>query len=342
MRRMSASVITSDWTSISNGLKLICLMQTNRIPSGGAQPSDLLSAIYRVEVRNEEKISATDRAFCEQQQTALYETLEQIERCHALLRTEAGRYCDLYNISDMPNGRLVALERCKNDDAIPTDYRIAACRIFDTIETFVKLYHDVNEIFAARIVRYFNETYNVSVPIPNVDAETLMLGTRPVYTTYVDRVIEHLGGRSFRDTAEEEILERFLNLVRPGRWAKSKPEVKGCKITFPNIVSYDDFYIKWDRCYHMAYGNHSKFDTFCEGIIFGADNRLNGSRESVIGLNTDDVDLTRWYDTATESGIQLQFFKNGRIDVKFKDAATAEASFRRLRLQELLLHNDNS
>lgn len=322
-----------------NTLKLFP-MQTNTNPSGGAQPSDLLSAIYRVEVRNEEKISATDRAFCERQQAALYQTLEQIERCYDLLRTEAELYHNIYKITYKPNGCIVAQEQSKTGN-IPTDYRIAACRIFDAIEMFVKLYHEVNEIFAARIVRYFNDTYHVSVPAPSVDAETLKMGDRPIYTTYVDRVIEHLGGRSFRATAETEILERFLNLVRPGRWAKSKPEVKGCKITFPNIVSYDDFYIKWDRCYHIAYGNHSKFDTFCEGIMLGTDGRLDGSRQSVIGLNTDDVDLTRWYDTATESGIQLQFFKNGRVDVKFKDSAAAEVCFQRLCLHELRLYNDN-
>ena len=37
------------------------------------------------------------------------------------------------------------------------------------------------------------------------------MGFRPVYDTYVDVVIEHLGGKSFRETAVEELLARFLN-----------------------------------------------------------------------------------------------------------------------------------
>lgn len=317
-------------------------MQTNTNPSGGAQPSDLLSAIYEVEVRNEGKISAADRTFCERQQAACHEALARIEQSHAFLTAQVEQFHDNYEISYKPNGHIITRERQSLDDDIPFSYRIVARQLFADIEAFAKLNHEVNEIFAARIVRYFNETYHVSVPIPNVDAETLKLGERPVYTTYVDRVIGHLGGRSFRTTAETEILERFLNLVRPGRWAKSKPEVKGCKITFPDIISYDDFYFKWHHSHHMSYGIQSRLDTFCEGVMLGADGRLDGSRESILDLNTDDVDLARWYDTTTESGIQLQFFKNGRIDVKFKDAATAEASFHRLRLQELLLHNDNS
>ncbi len=37
----------------------------------------------------------------------------------------------------------------------------------------------------------------------------MRMGFRPVYQTYVDMVIEHLGGKSFRETAEEELLARF-------------------------------------------------------------------------------------------------------------------------------------
>lgn len=54
----------------------------------------------------------------------------------------------------------------------------------------------------------------------------MRMGFRPVYQTYVDTVIEHLGGKSFRETAEEELLARFLKTVQPSRWSKVKPELK--------------------------------------------------------------------------------------------------------------------
>ena len=47
------------------------------------------------------------------------------------------------------------------------------------------------------------------------------MGFRPQYMTHVDTVIEHLGGRSFRKTAEDELIKRFLQLVKPNRWSKS-------------------------------------------------------------------------------------------------------------------------
>ncbi len=68
------------------------------------------------------------------------------------------------------------------------------------------------------------------------------MGFRPQYMTHVDTVIEYLGGRSFRKTAEDELIKRFLQLVKPNRWSKVKPELKGDKIFFPNIVIFDSFY----------------------------------------------------------------------------------------------------
>ena len=108
-------------------------MQTNMNPSGGAQPSDLLSTIYKVEVRNEEKISAADRAFCQRQQAALYETLERIERCYAVLRAEAEHYNDFFKITCEPNGRIAACAQHPVGDGIPADYRIAAFKLFSCV-----------------------------------------------------------------------------------------------------------------------------------------------------------------------------------------------------------------
>ena len=311
-------------------------MQTNTNPSGGAQPSDLLPAIYEVEVRNEEKISAADRIFCEQEQSEFYQTLEQIERCYAALRAEVERHRGCYEIAYKPNGSVSIRERDTT-----TDYHLAVSHLINRINDFVRLNYNIHTIFANRIVRYFNDTYHVSVPDPHIDRDTLAMGTRPVYTTFVDRVIEHLDGRNFRATAEEEIIHRFLGLVTSGRRATSKPELKGSKIAFPAIVSYNDFYIKLERRYQIPYDCNSTMDTFCEGIVFGADGRLDGSQKTILHLRADDIDLKRWYDTTTESGVQLQFFRNGRIDVKFGDADAAEACFRRLRLHDPLSTDNN-
>lgn len=57
----------------------------------------------------------------------------------------------------------------------------------------------------------------------------------------------------------------------------------------------------------------------------------------IIGLHEDDVDVSRWYDLTTTNAEQIKFYKNGRIDVRFKDCTIAENCFKRLRLDEITL-----
>lgn len=166
------------------------------------------------------------------------------------------------------------------------------------------------------------------------------MGSRPHYMTYVDAVIEHLGGRSFRKTAEEELIKRFHQLVKPHRWSKVKPELKGDKISFPNIVVFDSFYYDYNRTNHVHYNYHGNISTLCEGIAFGSDDVLCGDKGMVMRLNQDNVDISGWYDLTTTNATGMKFFRNGRIDVRFKDREAASLCFNRLRLDELRLQEE--
>lgn len=201
--------------------------------------------------------------------------------------------------------------------------------------------HNAIRNFISRIIGYFNNTYSVSVEAPKIDEKTLPIDFRPVYNTYVDVVIEHLGGKSFRDTAEEELIKRFLNTVRPSCWSKVKPEQKKDRIIFPDIVTWDSIHYQYYKEYDFEYDSDRKVSQFCEGIAFGADDVLCGSIEMIMGLDTRNVDISRWYDLTTSNALNIKFYANGRIDVKFKDSATAESCFKRLRLNEIKLRDEN-
>lgn len=134
----------------------------------------------------------------------------------------------------------------------------------------------------------------MSVPVPKIDEKTLHMGFRPVYETYVDMVIEHLGGKSFRETAEEELLKRFLQTVTPSCWSKVKPELKKDKIIFPDIVRWDNIHLEYHQEYEFEYGTKQKVDTFCEGIAFGTDDVLCGGIGMIVGLCDRNVDITGW------------------------------------------------
>lgn len=299
--------------------------------------TDLLSGILEVEIRNEEKITAQDRLYCEKQQEQLYKSLEQIDRWYEIFTTETENYRERHRIRYKENGEISYSEKLYPDDS---NYSHHEFRPFKSINMLTSANHSANQNFASRIIGYFNRTYNVSVPVPEINGDTLKMGFRPQYMTYVDAVIEHLGGRSFRKTAEEELLKRFHKLVKPNRWSKVKPELKGDKISFPNIVVFDSFYYDYNRTNHVHYNYHGNISTLCEGIAFGSDDVLCGDNGMIMRLNRDNVDISGWYDLTTTNATGMKFFRNGRVDVRFKDREAASLCFNRLRLDELRLQEE--
>ena len=313
-------------------------MQTTATAKVGNAP-DLLSGILSVQVRNEEIITEQDRLYCQRQQDLLYKTLDQIDRWYAIFKEDAERYREEKNFKYEDNGK-VPVRNCLISDFGKDDYSHNEFKPFDQINDLVDKNHNANANFADRIISYFNKTYNVAVPVPAVDEKTLRMGFRPVYQTYVDAVIEHLGGKSFRETAEEELLARFLKTVRPSCWSKVKPELKNDRIILPNILRFDDFYIQHCQQYHLCYSYDGNLENICEGIAYGADDILNGSSRIIMGFDNHDMDISQWYNLTLTNAEQIKFYKNGRIDIRFKNSAAAGNCFKRLRLDEITLQED--
>ena len=78
----------------------------------------------------------------------------------------------------------------------------------------------------------------------------------------------------------------------------------------------------------------------CAGIAYGADDILNGNSKMIIRFDDNDISVTDWYDLTTTNAEQIRFYKNGRIDVRFKDSAAAESCFKRLHLDEITLREN--
>ena len=312
-------------------------MQTTTSIKAGNAP-DLLSGILSVQVRNEEKITEQDRLYCQSQQDLLYKTLNQIEKWYAIFKEDAEQYRKERQFKYEDNGKVSIRDFYFHNGQ--DDYSHNEFKPFNLINDLVDKSHNANANFANRIISYFNKTYNVDVPVPKIDGQTLPMGFRPVYQTYVDSVIEHLGGKSFRETAEEELLARFLKTVRPSRWSKVKPELKKDKITFPDIVYWDSIHLEYHGEYEFSYDCRNKVNIFCEGIAYGSDDLINGSTGMVIGLDERNVDITQWYSLTTDNARQIKFYKNGRIDIRFKDSPAAENCYKRLHLDVITLNED--
>jgi hypothetical protein len=135
--------------------------EMNETTQAGGTP-DLLSSIMGVEVRNEEKIAAEDREFCETRQASLYATLRQLQWWYSLFTANAERYRESHNLAYEENGSVDtrSLHTFYHNET-SAGYSAFEFLPFDGIDDVVKLYGHAVEAFGLDIVRYFNRKYGV-------------------------------------------------------------------------------------------------------------------------------------------------------------------------------------
>ena len=147
-------------------------MQTTTATHAGDK-ADLLSGILEVEIRNEEKITAQDRLFCEKQLEMLYNALEQIDQWYGIFTKEAEKYRESHRISYKENGEI--RHTYSTADSEYKDYTVHTFKPFKAINELVSSNLNANKGFAQRIIGYFNRTYNVSIPVPEINGNTLKI-----------------------------------------------------------------------------------------------------------------------------------------------------------------------
>lgn len=295
--------------------------------------SNMLSVFDSIQIRNEEKISQSDRDYCEMHQANLYTILDQLDASYEAFRKDAEKYTDEYRCSLKQDGRIDYHDPYRyssNHD----HYKEFQFLPFKSMNAIVEMRAKAIQSFAGAIISYFNRSYSLSVSTPRIDEKTLPVNYRPVYNSYVDTVINHLGGKNFRQKAEEEIIARLLALYPKCGW-KNPPVQKGKTIMFNNLVSYNRSSIEVYKQYELDYDYSRNLQALCSGIALYSDNRLNGGIHIVRDFKEKNVSLTEWYKLFTIKSVELKFFKNGRIDVRFESLAEADACFSKLKLNTL-------
>jgi hypothetical protein len=297
------------------------------------QGTAMLKIFDSIQVRNEEKISGQDILFCEKQQKMLGQSLSQLDHWYAVFQESVENYADTWKINFQPNGTVKTTKVYNGLKEEFQDYNQYAFTPFDAINEIVEKRRMSIEKFAHNIIQYFNDNYKLFVPIPVFDKESLSITFQPEYMTYVDMVIAHLGGRGFRETAEEELINLFHQTVH--RYERHDlPELKTKTIIFHGLLRFDNFYLQYNQ-YKIGWDQEAYISRLCSGLAFHAHDRLNGDSGVIHGYDRNNVDITGWYNLSTSPAEQLKFYKNGRVDVKFKDAASAEECFKKLKLNEL-------
>jgi hypothetical protein len=301
--------------------------------------TDLLSSIMGVTIRNEEKIAVEDREFCEARQEKLYATLRHLKEWYDLLTAKAERYRESRNLIYEQNGSIEKynLRNVYHNEG-RDDYAAFEFIPVESINEVVKLYGRAVEAFTRDVVSHFNDKYGVSVPLPDIDDEKLPMGFMPTYQTCVDAVIAHLGGKGFRETAEEELIARFHKVLMPYSPSNFKAELRGDRIVIPNVLRFDSYII--NNMLSLSWNSETDLSHLCAGIIFGTMGSLNGGVNYIADYDRHDVDVSRWYSLIGGS-VSVKFFKNHRVDFKFENAAAAERCWKKLRLDTIKPKTDN-
>lgn len=306
--------------------------QQNR---AGGQSSDLLSLFDSIHVRNEEKIPAEDRQFCEKLQGELHRALDRLTGEYNYFKNKADEYEGIYAFSFEEDGTVYVSNELSPKNCEDRYFIRSEFKPFKAINEIVDSQKCIIRSFENQIIAYFNQKYHVHIDQPERE-EKIVWGFKPTYQYLVDIVLGYLGGRNFRETAEYELLQRFHKVA--ARWAKHRdlyPLLKGEKIVFPRVISFDEFY---SDQYHIHYNSKNDVDLFCSGIAF-CDDTFHGSSRMIIGFDSNNVDLSKWYDLTTDKATKMKFFKNGRIDVQFKDKTTSKDCFLKLKLDQYLPEN---
>lgn len=297
---------------------------------GGA---NMLAVFDNIQINNEEKISLRDKEFCEHQQQLVDDSLDRIDKWYAFFRHETEQYKESHRITFEANGSVKTNPPYTPPGDYPSDYREFEFLPFNQLNKLVEQRQRAIIRFGRTIISYFNQTYSLSINKEDADGKTMPVTLRPNYLSYVDQVIDHLGGRDFRETAEEEIISRFHNTIL-GPY-KKMPELKGDKIIFYDVICFDDFYYKnYQQC-HIGYGYTSQLESLCEGISLVGNDSLNGTSRIIPGFNANYVNISEPYSIHAGEAEKMKFYKNGRIDVLFSSKTATEAAYKKLRLHKI-------
>ena len=287
---------------------------------------DLFAKLSAVEVKNDNRISATDRRFCEVNQQAYHDAKEALEGV-----------CKLWEgVVEHQKGLLAGI----GEDHYSLTKYVGISHI--SAKDFIEKIEELPSAFISSLVSYFNSTYKVS--IEKSEIEKVLLPQKPdcrawdpdhkaeeeyhhkrqtmklTYQQVVDQIFIQLGGRTFPQRALDELKEACHNAVWNTYQGKQQYEVKGDTIRLLNYACSCDEWLsrtKW------------KVNGDGKAVLRAVSHFETG----VIGQHPHNIAFLLGYEDNHFSTVvfedcekvkQVRMFKNNRMDIKFASKDLAE------------------
>lgn len=295
------------------------------------QDTGMLSVFDTVTIDNNERIAAADTEFCTNQQKMLYEALDNLDKWHRLFMEDANRYKDKCIFEIQENGGIECKTYVDSNPRIVKDYLFGYFLPFESINKVILRRENVIQVFIRSIISYFNDTYDLRLSVYEYETE-YPFPARPDYNDILDYIILRTGGRSFRQTAIDEML-RKLHLCVNTYSEQRLPEIKGNSILFYELIYWDKSWLPSQ--FKIEFKYQEDFYMLLTGLSFYGNGNLTGGEKTIMAFNHHEVDITDLYPLNTKKEISVRFHKNAKVEVIFPDRQSAKECFKLLQFDKL-------
>jgi len=285
---------------------------------------DLLEKFAAVEVKADNRISETDKFYCEQHQAA-YKTVV------SMFKELMFVWADMQKQQDELLG--------DRQGPFYHDYLAAREGLSISEDAIKKRIEALHSDFIRTVVYYFNSTYHVTVS--SSDIKEALLPKEPnrwrdsketveeyhkqmqnlimYYPDIVDQIILRLDGRSFAEQAFQELYEKCHNAA----WNtyKQEPEFERKKDT----IRFSGYFCKHECWVRDQWAVQDSMKNILRGLAHyetGVYNVFPLGFSDLIGYRDSETDLVEF--TTCEKVKHLKMFKNGRVNLKFTSERYAE------------------
>lgn len=221
----------------------------------------------------------------------------------------------------------------KYESTKPYDSEFA--ETYCTVTTLRIAAEKLTKTFASQIQRYFRRKYNIdfdSLNLKNGRDVIILQSYGPLISNIVNQV-----GNDFHAVGREQVKKRFQDDFRT---KKSQPILKNNVIQFPSLASYYEH--NNPESYITLKSNNFLFERcFLDSINFFFFCSLQQPQAFTELLEkwAYKIDTDIWYTIVEEHNVSLKFFKNRRVNLKFKNASEARHFYEYFSLEGVAARN---
>ncbi|MED1738163.1 hypothetical protein P4U97_01260 [Bacillus swezeyi] len=246
---------------------------------------NLLNKINDVTINNTNRISETDKKYCENQ-------FKQYSKAQDALWYALTRIKETYEQQQVNEGKSFL---CKYDDIRPMEERISK----------------VKRDFIRNITQHFSRQYSVTVDSESIDQK---YNTYLTHDDVISEIFEQLGGCSFEEKAVSEIIEASKNTIYN---FNERVTIKKSLLSITNYVSWNSFWetykLHWDSKLGTLFKALSHFENGSTETLYLLNQMLqhleSGAKE---------YDIFSKYEFEVFNKIKsIKVFKNSKINIEF-------------------------